>query len=221
MNAVGCRERFGQTMIGVSMALAGLLITASPARAGGTWLEPEESSYRPGDQAFLTGTVSAGQLGWVDDGPFFAYLRVEPATAAEAEARADTFPFIHSTDLFLAEMEVVNFTTAGGPGAAQVSLTFEVPAIDPGEYAVVYCNQPCTDGFGDLMGGFIEIHHRPNPGLTSGPATGSQSPFLPATHLYWAVPAGVVLAAGVVATALYSRRHSHAPLTAPPTAKQR
>jgi hypothetical protein len=99
-------------------------------------------------------------------------------------------------------MEVVA-TTPDGP--AQVSLSFNVPDIEPGHYQVVYCNQPCTDGLGDLMGGYIELRQRLAPGLTpTDRATTSEH----SSSGRWSVPAAAVLAALGTVT-LYTRRHRH------------
>ena len=103
----------------------------------------------------LAGEVSPGQLGWVEDGPFFAYLRVDPRAVAADPARSTSWPAIHETDLPLGPLTVID----NGPARLlDVSITVEVPAgLEPGIYDVVYCNDPCTTGLGDLIGGLLFV----------------------------------------------------------------
>ena len=79
LNGSGCtivfftmRARIALVMAIAAVSLAGL---AAPASAGGSWLEMDRQAYRVGDRAAASGGFSTGQLGWVEDGPFFAFLR--------------------------------------------------------------------------------------------------------------------------------------------------
>lgn len=137
--------------VGLLVAMA-LALAAGPALAGGSWLEAYELRYEPGDTVTMTGEVSVGQLGWLEDGPFFAYLRVDPDAAGEAPT--DRWPFVHATDLPLGELAL----TPQPGGSLFAAITFTIPAdLEPGVYEVVYCNDPCTDGVGDLIGGFVAV----------------------------------------------------------------
>ncbi len=51
-----------------------------PAGAGGSHLSPVRDRYEVGDVATLVAYTSGGQLGWVQDGPFYAYLVGEETT---------------------------------------------------------------------------------------------------------------------------------------------
>jgi Tol biopolymer transport system component len=44
-----------------------------------------------------------------------------------------------------------------GTDKYQVSATFKVPRLEPGQYAVWVCNTNCRTGFGDLVGGSITV----------------------------------------------------------------
>jgi hypothetical protein len=134
----------------VVIATVGLGMLAGTALAGGgSWIEPYRESYRPGDTVVMRGGIGPGSLGDVEDGPFYAYLRVDPNAA-----NPHRFPNIHETDLYLGELEV-----EGRPGwTMEVSLTFTLPDdIPDGGYEVVYCNDPCTAGLGDFLGGWITV----------------------------------------------------------------
>jgi len=140
-------------LVSVTAAAATLVLLAAmapPASAGGSWLYPAEDEYSPGDQAVLQGDFGHGQLGWLEDGPFFAFLRVDP-DAVEASA-PDAWPYIHASDVPLGE---IMFESGGINLIATVS--FIVPELPPGSYEVTYCNDPCTNGIGDLIGGAISV----------------------------------------------------------------
>ena len=123
---------------------------AEPAFAGGSWIDAYKESYLPGETVMMRADIGEGQLGWVEDGPFYAYLRVDP----DAGDNAQQFPYIAESDVFLGEMQVTEKT----PTLVHVSLEFLVPTDLPdGEYWVVYCNDPCTTGIGDLMGGWFVV----------------------------------------------------------------
>lgn len=70
------------------------------------------------------------QLGWVDDGPFHAYL-------------ADSLEVPAHEGISLGEL-VLDEETAN---SVRVTIEFVVPEVPPGEYAAVYCNEPCTKGW--------------------------------------------------------------------------
>ena len=96
--------------------------------------------------ATLVGYTSGGQFGWVQDGPFYAYLVADETTLwADHRLPIDHVPL--------------------GPLSVQprgrtlrVSISFPVPNhLTPGLYTVTYCNDPCTTGLGDLIGGLMAI----------------------------------------------------------------
>jgi hypothetical protein len=109
--------------------------------------------------------VSPGQLGWIDDGPFYVYLLGETYGLTLSEGRGGA-----STDVPLGEL-----TIAGNGANTSVSADVEIPDdAPPGEYWVMACNDPCTTGFGDLIGAVLYIGMDP-PGLGGG-VSNAQSP---------------------------------------------
>jgi hypothetical protein len=145
-------------------ALAGsaFWLTATPASAGGSWLNPVQDRYEPGDTASFVGYVSTiGSLGTVDDGPFFGYLRrfAERPSAPGAWSMAPFTPA--ATDLPIGELLVVP-AGGGGLGMYRVSVEFEIPNDLPaGHYGLNYCNASCTKGLTDLVGGQVFIGIEP------------------------------------------------------------
>lgn len=138
----------------IALLMLGLLVVpGTAALAAGSWLYPVEDRLDPGDTATFVGYVGPGQLGWVDDGPFYAYLRIEPQPVDYAEG----FPVIYESDVPLGELEI---TERGDLGylSLRVAITFTVPGnLPPDEYALVYCNEPCTEGLGDLIGAGVYV----------------------------------------------------------------
>ncbi|MCA1846395.1 MAG: hypothetical protein LC792_25005, partial [Actinobacteria bacterium] len=152
MPTPGRLPRLRATAAGLSAALALLLALAgaAPARAGGSWLDPVADRYEPGDVATLVGYVGRGQLGWVDDGPFYAYLRAGDLGGVAPPGFTDQ-------GLSVGRLEV---DPLGGADATvlRVSLSFRLPSsLPPGSYGVAYCNDPCTNGLGDLIGGRLSV----------------------------------------------------------------
>lgn len=134
-----------RTLVIAAIAVGSLVGTAS---AGGSWLESYRDSYQPGESVVMRGGVSPGQLGWVEDGPFFAYLRVDP------DPWGGCFICIQDGDIYLGELAIQEPRL----GLLHVSITFTLPEdLIDGEYWVVYCNNPCTQGLGDLIGGLVVV----------------------------------------------------------------
>ncbi len=131
-----------------AMAAAFIVISMGAANAGGSWLEPSWKRVEPGDELTLSATVDRGALGWVDDGPFFAYLRGETFGAGTTEGYGGA-----ATDVVLGELEIAN-----GSQRLEVSVDVVIPTdTPPGEYTISICNDPCTTGLGDLVGGALYV----------------------------------------------------------------
>jgi hypothetical protein len=78
-----------------------------------------------------------------DQGPFFAYIvpRKGPAWAA--------FPLKVTEDhIYVGEVE---FSDSDDPRVMDVNLDFVMPEVEPGNYGLVYCNDPCTRLIGATM----------------------------------------------------------------------
>ena len=141
-------------MVRTSLVGIAVLLGALPAMAGGSWIDPYHESYEAGDTVTMRGTISTGQLGWIEDGPFYAYLRVDPDAVESDPDHPDQWPNVHATDVPLGELHM----SSAGRSGLDISITFALPEDLPdGEYWVVYCNDPCTTGIGDLIGGVVYV----------------------------------------------------------------
>ncbi len=135
-------------ILSIVFSAALLLLGAVPANAGGSWLEPGWERVEAGDHIKLSGNVVRGQLGWTDDGPFFTYLSGEGYGTTVVQGNGGAV-----TDVPLGEL-----TIAPGYTNAQASIDIALPDdTPPGEYRVVVCNEPCTTGFGDLIGAVLYV----------------------------------------------------------------
>ena len=118
----------------------------APASAGGSRLSPVRDRYELGQVATLVGYTSGGQLGWLQDGPFYGYL-----VADETTLWSD-----HRLPVDHVALGPLSVQPRGR--ALRVSISFPVPNdVSPGLYNVTYCNDPCTTGLGDLIGGFLAV----------------------------------------------------------------
>lgn len=146
-----------QILIGFFLTIATLATSA--VAGGGSWMEPYRSSYQPGDTVIMRGDVSPGSFGTTQEGPFFAYLRVDPKAASAANPH--TYPNIHESDIYLGELQL----RGREESLIEVSITFALPAdLSDGNFEIVYCNDPCTSGFGDFIGGWVAVRTpRPAP----------------------------------------------------------
>lgn len=108
------------------------------APAGGGRLAPVRERYDPGEVATLVGYTA----GPVPEEPFYAYLRT---------ADGDNEWYVG--------VLAVEETDHAGYLHARVSLSFEVPGdLEPGEYELVYCDDPCTGApLGDLVASPLSI----------------------------------------------------------------
>ncbi len=138
-------------VVGVA-AIAVTAIVASAVVAGGSWIAPTRDRYEPGDSVEMVGYF--GTAGELDPAVrFFAYLRLD-ASADRGASTVDGWPSIRQTDLPLGELVITPFS----PGRARAAITFTLPDdLAPAQYPIVYCNDPCTHGVGDLVGGTIHV----------------------------------------------------------------
>ena len=101
-----------------------------------------------GDTIALSADVSPGQLGWVQDGPYFAYLSGSTYGRTISQGSGGL-----ETDVLLGELQI---ETQGD--SARASIEFTLPGDVPaGEYLVTVCNRPCGTGFGDLIGSTLFV----------------------------------------------------------------
>jgi hypothetical protein len=138
--------------LGIALASAVLCVGlhAGPASAGGSALFPARDRYEPGQTATVVGYTGGGQLGWIEDGPFYAYLAVGPAGTEPDNSFAPS-------GLFLGQL-VLQETGRGGYLSLRASVTFPIPSdLVPGQYGFSLCNDPCTTGLGDFIGGSVWV----------------------------------------------------------------
>jgi hypothetical protein len=158
------------TLVVGTLASASVILTATPALAGGSLIYPVHDRYEAGDSATLVGYgTGSGTLGSVADGPFFGYLRTTHRSDADSGPWAEMAPFTpRPTDLPLGPVDVTP-TGKGGYLEYRVAFRFTIPSwLAPGTYPVLYCNADCTKGIADLMNGWINVGVDP-----AGPITRS------------------------------------------------
>jgi len=116
--------------------LAALLLSApGTAEAGGGRLSPVRDRYEPGEVATLVGYTGGPAAAAVAGEFFYAYLR---------PVDEDPGAGLDETDLYVGEL-FIQETAHAGYLAFRVSVTFDVPGdLDPGEYELTYCDDPCT-----------------------------------------------------------------------------
>lgn len=109
------------------------LIAAAPATAGGSHLSPVRDRYERGEVATLVGYTSGGQLGWIQDGPFHAYL-----VAGDVAFWADRRLPLDAVALGPLSLQARGRTL-------RVSISFPVPEhLAAGVYTVTYCKRPAS-----------------------------------------------------------------------------
>lgn len=149
-------------VVGLCAAL-GLLLVASPAGAGGSTLRFEREWYAAGEVARASGTISWTNTpgrGWLESGPYFAFLTEGTNYLAAREARQVPEPFLPSDAIPLGEI-------APEPGPSSLTraftLEFAVPQVAPGWYAIVICNESCSLMLGDQFEPILQVADPANP----------------------------------------------------------
>ncbi|HEY6533948.1 MAG TPA: hypothetical protein VIY72_16685 [Acidimicrobiales bacterium] len=136
----------------VACAIGGAVVLggAAPASAGGSWFDPVQDSYQPGDEVTLVGFTGGGSQGWVEDGPFHGFL------VAGSEL-AGGLPGPDGFRLELGQLTLQE-TGHGGYLFLRASITFTLPAdLAPGVYTFDYCNTGCVEKLGDLIGATVHV----------------------------------------------------------------
>ncbi len=147
----------------LSLALA-VLGASVPARAGG-WdtLRFRRDHYLVGEVARARTEFFAGALedsGPLDGRTYNAYLL--PSSGSEVFGMIFA-PRIPAGAVPLGALQVEGpFTKAGGYPYGIASLDFTVPDVPSGDYAIGFCDDPCTHGtVGWLAWGYLRIVHTP------------------------------------------------------------
>jgi hypothetical protein len=133
------------------------LAAPTPAHAGGTWLSPVHEHYLAGDHVTIVGySAGTGSEGSVADSPYFGYLRLDPREAYRDQPDG-VWPFVHPSDLRVDELEI-RPTGRRDWAAFRLELDFVLPTtMAAGAYEVVVCNDPCDNGFADVIGATVYV----------------------------------------------------------------
>lgn len=117
---------------GVPLNSEAVLVAGEPVHAwAGLWLDGVE---RHGDKDIFW----AGP----EEGPFYGYIL--PGHPSDRPFP----PPLPEDALYVGEVE---FSESGDPRVMDVGLDFVMPDLEPGEYYLMHCNDPCTRQIGDTM----------------------------------------------------------------------
>ncbi len=135
---MGTRVMRLSVLVGLILAIA--VPTASAG--GGRWDFRE--AYAVGERVTVTEIVwiqpDGRYLGGIDDGPFSAYLVKGSPDAYHIPLPADAI------DLGPVLIEPRHQSEHG-----DVTLDFLVPEVEPGDWVVALCNDPCRKPLGDML----------------------------------------------------------------------
>jgi hypothetical protein len=139
-------------VLGALVTLAVTLGSASPAGAGGSNWTFDQPSYLPGEVATARGDFGPGccDRGWLDDGPYLAWITPYPADGELPDGEA-----LLVGDVRLAQEPIRWNDQTSFVNVATV--VFVVPDVPPGPYVLLHCNDPCTAPLGDLVQGLLWI----------------------------------------------------------------
>lgn len=153
--------RHATYVLAAPLVACAVLAAPAPALAGGTWLSPVQDSYAPGDHVTIVGYSSGtGAGGPLTDGPYHAYLRVDPKEAYR-DPPDDTWPFVHPSDLRVDTLDIQP-TRRHDWAALRLQADFTLPAdIATGTYEVIVCDDPCRTGFADVIGATLNVGVEP------------------------------------------------------------
>jgi hypothetical protein len=120
-----------------------LAINISTVSAGGVHWNFDEA-YVVGERVTVSEDVwiqpKARYLGGIDDGPFSAYL---------VKGSPDDYPISLPADAI--DLGPVLIEPRHQSEYGDVTLDFFVPQVEPGEYVVALCNDPCRKPLGDML----------------------------------------------------------------------
>jgi hypothetical protein len=150
--------------LGLATILVLAMLWPTQASAGGyDALHFRRDHYLVGEVAATTDVFLAGELedaGPLDGRAYYAYLL--PQSATQSGFGMIDAPTIPEGSILLGALQVsAPFEPKGYSGTyARASLTFTVPDVPTGDYAIGFCDDPCEHGFvGWLAWGSIRIVH--------------------------------------------------------------
>lgn len=146
--------------IGLLVVSGFLLVPAGQASAGG-WdsLSPRRDHYLIGETAVVAGQFAANHLkgsGRIQDGPYYGYLMVGSKDFGMIDP-----PVIPPLAIRLGAISFSEPVVRDGDWLYSVGrLSFTVPDVPSGDYAIGICNEPCTEGTVGWLGfGRVRIVH--------------------------------------------------------------
>ena len=109
----------GAALAAAAIAAVSLVLVADPPEragaGGGDWVTPARDRYEAGQQVTMIGYGGGLDAALLAHGPFYAWLRVDPAAAAAALAASSLpGPGVHRSDLRVGEVTVEHVGAAGG-----------------------------------------------------------------------------------------------------------
>jgi hypothetical protein len=135
-------------------AMAALLTVAvlgpSPASAGGSPFKFERESYLPGDAAAAEAPFGPGCCGrgWIEDGPYAAYMQ----QLIDGRAVGERIPV---GEVSISEEEY--FANGQTFTRLVARVAFVVPDVAFGSYVLGHCNEGCVTELGEVTGGFFWV----------------------------------------------------------------
>jgi hypothetical protein len=195
-------------VLGALVTLAVTLGSASPAGAGGSQWTFDQPSYLPGEVATARGDFGPGccDRGWLDDGPYLAWITPYPADGELPDREALLVGDVRLTQEPIRFGDQTSFVNVA-------TVVFVVPDVRPGPYVLLHCNDPCTAPLGDLVQGLLWIGSAGDlAALTPTSTTSSTTTIPPSTTTTTTTPprpepptststTAPVVAGGLVATA--------------------
>jgi hypothetical protein len=192
-------------VLGAIFTLAVTMGSAPPAGAGGSNWTFDQASYLPGEVATARGDFGPGccDRGWLDDGPYLAWITPYPADGELPDGEA-----LLVGDVRLAQEPIRWNDQTSFVNVATV--VFVVPDVPPGPYTLLHCNDPCRAPLGDLLQGLFWIGRQGNledftpTTTTSTTTTTTTAPHRPEPPTSTSTPTSTttpVVAGGLVATA--------------------
>lgn len=160
----------GRLVVVSVLAIAVTVLPSTPAHAGGwdSLIFPREH-YLVGEVASVRSEFFAGALdgtGSLDGGPYYAYLLPESRDELFAMIEPPTIP---ESAIRLGALQIEGAVVHDGGRYGVASLTFTVPEVPTGRYAIGFCDDPCTHStVGWLAWGSITVVHTPYEGTLLG-----------------------------------------------------
>lgn len=137
-------------LVTISVTVLGLIWVATLAAAGGGAIWEFEGYHEPGERVETATAVAWGtESGTPDDGPYYVYL-----APMDIEY---VWPEIPEEALLVGVVEIREGPLWDGQfyvGPHHAVARFEIPDVAPGTYQILHCNDPCTTGLGDIIGGW-------------------------------------------------------------------